>query len=131
MAEECVWLLSNRIASSPGIWPVDIFPFLKYIPTWVPGMAFKRNAIKWKAQMEEFVDQPFKQVQDNIVSTYIISASFMVSSDPKKSGNALPSFCKTLLGTGSSIDNKDVFDMKWTANSMYAGRSTPHFSGYN
>src|SRR6266852_2826180 len=36
MAEKCVWLLSNRIASSGGIWPVDIFPFLKYIPTWVP-----------------------------------------------------------------------------------------------
>jgi hypothetical protein len=69
MAEKCVWLLSNRIASSGGIWPVDIFPFLKYIPTWVPGMAFKRNAIKWKAQMEEFVDKPFQLVQDNIVRT--------------------------------------------------------------
>jgi hypothetical protein len=68
MAEKCIWLLSNRIASSGGIWPVDIFPFLKYIPTWVPGMAFKRNAAKWKAQMEEFVDGPYNFVEDNIVS---------------------------------------------------------------
>jgi hypothetical protein len=68
MAEKCVWLLSNRIASSGGIWPVDIFPFLKHIPTWVPGMAFKRNAIKWKAQMEEFVNTPYELVQANIVS---------------------------------------------------------------
>jgi hypothetical protein len=68
MAEKCVWLLSNRIASSGGIWPVDIFPFLKYIPTWVPGMGFKRNAIQWKAQMEEFVEKPYNFVWSNIVS---------------------------------------------------------------
>jgi hypothetical protein len=68
MAEKCVWLLSNRIASSGGIWPVDIFPFLKYLPTWVPGMGFKRNAIQWKAQMEEFVDKPYNFVWSNIVS---------------------------------------------------------------
>lgn len=67
MAEECVWLLSNRIASSGGIWPVDIFPFLKYIPAWVPGMAFKRNAIKWKAQLKEFVDKPYEVARENIV----------------------------------------------------------------
>lgn len=68
MAEESSLLLSNQIASSGGIWPVDIFTFLKYIPTWMPGMAFKRNAIKWKAQIEEFVDSPFRLVQDTIVS---------------------------------------------------------------
>lgn len=67
MAEKCVWVLSNRIASSGGIWPVDIFPFLKYIPAWLPGMGFKRNAKKWKAQMEEFVDKPYELVRDNIV----------------------------------------------------------------
>jgi hypothetical protein len=76
MAEKCVWLLSNRIASSGGIWPVDVFPFLKYIPAWVPGMAFKRNAIEWKAQMEEFVNRPFELVQENIVSIFS-SASCM------------------------------------------------------
>lgn len=67
LAEHCVWLLSNKIASSGGIWPVDIFPFLKHIPSWVPGMAFKRNAAKWKASMQEFVDKPFDYVQENMV----------------------------------------------------------------
>jgi hypothetical protein len=76
MAEKCVWLLSNRIASSGGIWPVDICPFLKYIPTWVPGMGFKRNAIQWKAQMVEFVEKPYDFVCSNIVSTvHLVSES--------------------------------------------------------
>lgn len=67
MAEETIWLLSNRISPSADIWLVDVLPFLKYIPTWVPGMGFKRNAIKWKAQIEEFVNQPFEFAQENIV----------------------------------------------------------------
>ena len=29
LAEECVDILSNRIASGGGIWPVDVFPFCK------------------------------------------------------------------------------------------------------
>ncbi|KIM86577.1 hypothetical protein PILCRDRAFT_308713 [Piloderma croceum F 1598] len=103
MAEKCIWLLSNRIASSGGIWPVDIFPFLKYIPTWVPGMAFKRNAIQWKAEMEEFVDKPYNFVRSNI-----------------KAGTALSSFCKTLLDGDREIKDQELFDIKWTANSMYA-----------
>ena len=33
-------------------------------------MAFKRNAIKWKTQMEEFVDKPYELVQDKIVRIF-------------------------------------------------------------
>lgn len=68
MAEECVDLLANKIASGGGIWPVDVFPALQYLPTWVPGAGFKIKAAKWKVKIEEFVDQPFEFVKDSIVS---------------------------------------------------------------
>ena len=70
LAEECVDLLANRIASGGGIWPVDVFPFLKHIPLWMPGSGFKKNAIIWKKKMEEFVDRPFEYVKTSMVSTY-------------------------------------------------------------
>jgi len=68
LAEECVDLLANRIASGGGIWPVDIFPSLKHIPLWFPGSGFKRNAIQWKEKIEEFVDKPYEFFKTSMVS---------------------------------------------------------------
>lgn len=73
LAGECVDLLANRIASGGGIWPVDIFPSLQHIPTWFPGAAFKRNAIVWKAKMEEFVDKPYEFVKSSMVRRIYLS----------------------------------------------------------
>ncbi|KAF9255310.1 cytochrome P450, partial [Marasmius fiardii PR-910] len=33
MAEECLSILANEIANGSGIWPVDVFPILKYVPS--------------------------------------------------------------------------------------------------
>ncbi|KAG6808984.1 hypothetical protein H0H92_002091 [Tricholoma furcatifolium] len=103
MAEECVDLLANEIASGGGLWPVDIFPALQHLPTWVPGTGFKIKARKWKAKMEECVDKPFEYVKDSI-----------------KSGNFKPSFCSTLLEDDAKSNKEFEFDLKWTANSMYS-----------
>jgi len=66
LAEESVNILAH-IASGGGVWPVDIVPALKYIPSWFPGAGFKRNAIRWKAKMEEFTERPFQYVKDSMV----------------------------------------------------------------
>ncbi|KAG5643437.1 hypothetical protein DXG03_000945, partial [Asterophora parasitica] len=103
LAEECVDILANEIASGGGIWPVDIFPSLQYLPTWAPGSAFKVKAAKWKAKMEEFVDKPYEYMKNSI-----------------KSGTFKPSFCSTLLDDDSKTSEEFEFDLKWTANSMYS-----------
>lgn len=103
LAEECVGLLSNRIASGGGIWPVDIIPALQYLPTWVPGAGFKIKAAQWKAKMEEFVEKPYEFVKNSM-----------------KSGSYKPSFCSTLLEVNDKITEEFEFDLKWTANSMYS-----------
>ncbi|KAF9450380.1 cytochrome P450 [Macrolepiota fuliginosa MF-IS2] len=104
LAEECVDLLANHIASGGGIWPVDIIPALQYLPDWAPGAGFKRKAEKWKAKMEEFVDRPFEFVKNSI-----------------STGDYTPSFCSTLLEDEKSKATEHFeFDLKWTANSMYS-----------
>jgi len=103
LAGECVDLLSNRIASGGGIWPVDILPFLRHIPTWAPGAGFKRNAAVWKAKMEEFVDKPYEFMKASI-----------------SSGRYVPSFCSTILDDVSKRNEQFEYDLKWTANSMYS-----------
>ncbi|EPT04818.1 hypothetical protein FOMPIDRAFT_1112479 [Fomitopsis schrenkii] len=114
LADECVNILSNDIASGGGIWPVDIFPALQSLPDWAPGAGFKRKAAVWKSKMEEFVEKPYAYVKERM-----------------RDGTALPCFCTTLLEElqersreekkeAEQIDPQRDFDIRWTANSMYS-----------
>lgn len=102
MAEETVDLLANRIASGGGIWPVDIFPFLRHLPSWFPGTGFIRNAEIWKRTLENCVDKPYEYVKESM-----------------KSNTHNHSFCSMLLESNEVTPEVD-FDLKWVANSMYA-----------
>lgn len=103
LADECVDLLANRIASGVGIWPVDVFPVLQHLPEWAPGAGFLRKAREWRTKLEEFVDGPYEFVKESMLA-----------------GTALPSFCSTLIEEGETKDARGDFDLRWTANSMYA-----------
>ncbi|KAI0637681.1 cytochrome P450 [Trametes polyzona] len=114
LAEECVDILSNHIASGGGIWPVDVFPAMKRLPSWFPGAGFKKKAIRWKAKMEEFTDRPFEFVKARMAHLCPIV---------QEEGTAVPCFCTTLLeqmeGQGGASAQGE-FDVRWTANSMYS-----------
>ncbi|KAI0028045.1 cytochrome P450 [Vararia minispora EC-137] len=100
--EEVTELLANEIAGA-GLWAVDVFPFLKYLPAWMPGMSFKRKAARWKLEIEESVDLPFEEAKRQI-----------------REGTAVPSFCASLLENVGDDRKGEEHDIKWTANSMYA-----------
>ena len=67
LAEECMQLLSNDMAGS-GLWPVDILPFLVYLPSWFPGGSFKKKAAEWKLRLAEFIEQPYSYAKESMVS---------------------------------------------------------------
>jgi len=67
LAEECMDLLANKMSSGPGLWPVDIFPSLRYIPAWFPGGSFKKKAAEWKLKMTAFVESPFAHAKASMV----------------------------------------------------------------
>ncbi|KII85530.1 hypothetical protein PLICRDRAFT_178586 [Plicaturopsis crispa FD-325 SS-3] len=51
-------------AGMPGTYWVDIMPFLKHVPAWVPGAGFQRKAAQWKEVVDEFQDRPYRNVKD-------------------------------------------------------------------
>ncbi|TBU23575.1 cytochrome P450 [Dichomitus squalens] len=107
LAEECGDILSNGIAGGGFIWLVDVFPFLKYLPTWFPGAGFKRKASKWKAKIEEFVNKPFDMVVARM-----------------KDGTATHCSVTTLIETSEDDNMTDAetdTDARWTSMSMYLG----------
>ncbi|KAI0002537.1 cytochrome P450 [Russula compacta] len=99
-------LLANQITAGGGLWAVDILPFLKHLPAWFPGAGFLRKAAAWKETIVDSVDFPFSLLKANM-----------------NAGTAVPSFCSTLLQESDPAMAAlaiEEFDVKWTANSMYA-----------
>lgn len=55
-------------STRPGAFLVDIFPFLRYVPSWVPGANFKRTAVSWGKTLNDMVDVPFELVKRRMAS---------------------------------------------------------------
>ncbi|KAJ7152095.1 cytochrome P450 [Mycena filopes] len=61
LAHEAGTSISN--AGVPGKYLVDSLPILKYVPSWLPGAGFKRDAEVWKILARRFVDVPLAETK--------------------------------------------------------------------
>uniref|UniRef100_A0A8H7NBU0 O-methylsterigmatocystin oxidoreductase n=1 Tax=Bionectria ochroleuca TaxID=29856 RepID=A0A8H7NBU0_BIOOC len=44
----------------PGKWLVDLFPFMKHLPSWFPGAGFQDIARRWRKEVFAAADVPFQ-----------------------------------------------------------------------
>ncbi|KAI0145193.1 cytochrome P450 [Xylariaceae sp. FL1272] len=94
-------------AAVPGAFMVDILPFLKYMPTWMPGTGFKRTAQEWAAELLDIAEKPYAYVK------YRMST-----------GTNKESFLSRLIDMESS-NAEEIDTNKWSAMSLYsAGADT-------
>ncbi|KAF8212348.1 cytochrome P450 [Mycena galopus ATCC 62051] len=108
MAEEGIKIAS--MASPPGKWLVDSFPFLRFLPEWFPGAGFKKTAREWSQTLYEQSLEPHEWVKEQI-----------------RAGTAVPSFTSTLLqpSDGHSVDVEEDDKILWTSGALYfAGADT-------
>lgn len=70
LADRAVHHLSA--AYSTGAFLLDVFPILRYIPTWFPGAAFKRFALEGKVMAWEVRDVPSGNVRKQMVFVFLI-----------------------------------------------------------
>lgn len=61
-------LEGTTIASVPGTFWVDFLPFLRGIPSWVPGASFKVFAEKYLPYVIAMRDKPYEEVKAALVS---------------------------------------------------------------
>ena len=54
-------------ATGSGIYLVDILPVLRYVPSWVPGATFQKEANVRRRLQEDFRHLPYEQTIQNIV----------------------------------------------------------------
>jgi hypothetical protein len=58
-------------ASSPGKYLVNVIPILKYVPEWMPGATFKREARELRDLLNQVKEIPFKKVLKAMVSALL------------------------------------------------------------
>ncbi|KAF5007397.1 hypothetical protein FDECE_6283 [Fusarium decemcellulare] len=94
-------------AAAPGAWAVDVFPFLRHVPDWVPGTSFKRVARQMGSDLQNVIDKPYSFVKEQM-----------------SRGTNNPSFLSNLLDAGDETD-EDKLRNKWSATALYtAGADT-------
>ncbi|KAF8841667.1 cytochrome P450 [Paxillus ammoniavirescens] len=91
-------------ASLPGRYFVDFVPFLRYIPSWVPGAGFKRLAKEYAVTMQRFTEEPHGFVKQEMAS-----------------GINRQSFLSRHLAQSPDEVEEDL--IKWAANVIYQGGS--------
>lgn len=64
-------------AAVPGAYLVDMLPWLKYVPEWMPGAGFQKNAREWGELAMRMVNLPFADAKRRIASYNIHSVRFM------------------------------------------------------
>ena len=67
-------------AGTPGTFWVDLFPMLKYVPSWFPGGGFQRKAAYWREINKSMTEDPFRYVKEL-----------------QKNGSAVPSMAASLI----------------------------------
>ncbi|RMZ66262.1 O-methylsterigmatocystin oxidoreductase [Pyrenophora seminiperda CCB06] len=87
----------------PGRWMVDILPFLRYLPEWLPGTGFKRTARAMAAQLNKCTNQPYAFVKRQM--------------SEKRHVPSFLSQCIDDIGADPEME----FVHKWAALSLYLG----------
>ncbi|KAF8503057.1 cytochrome P450 [Hysterangium stoloniferum] len=66
LAEATMTILAR--VTQPGAFLVDVLPILKYVPEWMPGAGFQKEAKAGRKMMLDTVEVPFKAVKDMLSS---------------------------------------------------------------
>ena len=58
----------GEVISTPGSFPVDALPWMRYLPNWFPGAGFKTFAAESKVYLLHVLNQLYTASVDGIVS---------------------------------------------------------------
>jgi cytochrome P450 len=87
-----------------GKWWVEFFPWLRYVPDWVPGTQWKRRANGIKKNVLAMVHVPHDMVKAQV-----------------RDGTAKASFTSDMLEKPGALEPAQEDMIMWTAHALYSG----------
>ena len=59
----------------PGKYIVDLLPFLRHVPKWVPGFVWQADFERWRGAVYDVKNVPFASTKEAMVSELLAAAS--------------------------------------------------------
>ncbi|GAB1517009.1 hypothetical protein RhiTH_000052 [Rhizoctonia solani] len=101
-------------AAIPGNFLVNVMPWIRYIPEWVPGSGWKKIVKVWKEETKEVVNFPFnytkQQIAQGIAPHSVLKGIFA-------------KFESKLETDGEYSEQEDR--IKWVVGTLFGGRFIP------
>nr|GAT43293.1 cytochrome P450 [Mycena chlorophos] len=101
-------------------YPVEVFPFLKYVPTWFPTAAFHRIALEKKKILGDMVYVPYewakKKLETSPSEPSFFSQHFLGENDDDEKARGV-------------LSQEDADYLTWTAGAIYSGGAHTTSSG--
>ncbi|KAI0794561.1 cytochrome P450 [Fomes fomentarius] len=97
--------------TKPNAFLVDIFPILRYVPSWFPGASWKHKAKEYRDYLEEMLRAPFELVKQQMTA-----------------GLARPSFTQSHL-EGQKHSSQQERIIQWAAAGIYSGGADTTVAG--
>ena len=66
IAEDTMTIFSE--AFQPGKFLIETLPFLRHLPSWVPGATVKAKGVAWRPVVWKIVEEPWKYAMAAMVS---------------------------------------------------------------
>ncbi|CAE6435190.1 unnamed protein product [Rhizoctonia solani] len=90
---------------------VNVVPWLRYVPSWLPGAGWKRQAHKWREEKDKMLHLPFNWTREQMAA-----------------GTAAPSMLRNLLSDlasqKDSLNAEEEEDrIRWTTGTMFSAGS--------
>ncbi|KAI0082010.1 cytochrome P450 [Panus rudis PR-1116 ss-1] len=54
--------------ATPGQFLIEFLPFLRYVPSWMPGANFKRQVLTWRRDLQRMFQEPFDEMKQRMVA---------------------------------------------------------------
>jgi hypothetical protein len=70
-------LASLEFTGVAGSYLVDSYPFLRHLPTWLPGMRFKTYAQEWRKLPMRMAQEPFEFTRGEMVRCFFHAISLI------------------------------------------------------
>jgi len=104
LAEKVMAIFSQT--SQPGAWLVDIIPWLRHVPDWVPGTGFKQTAAHGSKLHMDIAKVPLDWAKDHLDCPTMMK----------------PNFSSTVLSRAEmGLSDQEESDLMWASASLFGG----------
>ncbi|ESK85761.1 cytochrome p450 [Moniliophthora roreri MCA 2997] len=112
-------------AARPGAFLVESLPFLKYVPSWMPGAGWKRQAKEWYRVTKSMADMPFETAKARIAQgtifpsfTLFCHQQYQESRDPAYHEDLVKDVAVAMFSAGSdtTVSLLETFFLAMLAN---------------